>query len=115
VGSLGDGIIHPDLAPIHLYPIHLIPSLGGILNILVIDESKSTAATRVSIQHHLALLQVSELAELLLQLPLRGVQTQPKHPQALVRLGLLPVPMVSPPVRHGGARVTALLCSLMAP
>ena len=67
----------------------------------------------------------TRLAELLLQLPLGGVQTlqghvykgyclhcvrthQPEHPEAGVGLGRVPAALVPPPVGHRGAGVLPL-------
>merc|ERR1719318_1874650 len=97
VGPLGDAEVHSDGSSIHLLPVHLTPGLRSVSNILVVDKSKAPAASTVTVQDHLALLQLSKPAELLVQLALSGVKAQPEHPQALVGLRLLPVPVMTPP------------------
>lgn len=65
MSSLGDGEVHPDLATIQLSSIQSFSSLSSILNILEVDEGKSPTAATVTIQHHIHLLQVAKLPELL--------------------------------------------------
>jgi len=83
VGSLGDAEVHADLPPVQLNPIQCLPSLRGVVDSLKVDECKASAAATVAIQHHLALLQGTKLAKLLLQLALSGVQAEAKYSDAL--------------------------------
>lgn len=86
MGPLRDGEVNPDRLPVQLFAIHFLPRLCGVIDAFEIDESEASAATRVTIQDHLALLNAAKSAEVLLQLPLGGVQAQAKHAQALVGL-----------------------------
>ena len=91
MGPLRDGEVHPDRLPVQLLAVHHLPGLRGVLNGLKVDEGEASAAARVSVQHNLALLNAAEGAEVLLELPLGGVETQAKHTEALVGLGSLPL------------------------
>merc|ERR1719350_2492888 len=63
--SLGDGVVHSNLATIQLSSIQSFSSLSSILDSLEVDEGKPPTTTTVSIQHHIHLLQVAKLPELL--------------------------------------------------
>ena len=86
VRPLRDGEVHPDRLPVQLLAVHHLPGLRGVLDGLEVDEGEASAAARVAVQNHLALLNAAEGAEVLLQLPLGGVEAQPKHTQTLVWL-----------------------------
>ena len=88
---LRDGEVHPDRLPVQLLAVHHLPGLRGVLNGLEVDEGEASAAARMSVQDHLALLNTTEGAEVLLELPLGGVETQAEHTEALVGLGGLPI------------------------
>ena len=84
---LRDGEVNPDRLPVQLLAVHHLPGLRGVLNGLEVDEGEASAAARVAIQDHLALFDATKGAEVLLELPLSGVETQAEHTQALVWLG----------------------------
>ena len=88
---LCDGEVHPDRLPVQLLAIHHLPRLRRIFDRLEIDKGKTSAATRVTVQDDLALLDAAEGAEVFLELPLRGVEAQAEHPETLVGLGRLPL------------------------
>ena len=93
VRPLGDGEVHPDRLPVQLFAIHHLPRLRRIVNRLEIDERESSAAAGVTVQDDLTLLDAAEGAEVLLELPLRGVEAQAKHPETLIGLrGLALIP-----------------------
>ena len=101
MSSLGDAEVYSDLLTVQFTVSHGIASLGSILNLLKCHKSKSSRSASLPIQHHCDLGDGSKLTELLLQLPLRGVETQTKHSQTCVGLGRVSVTLVSPPVGHG--------------
>ena len=91
MGPLRDGEVNPDRLPVQLLAVHFLPRLRGVIDALEIDESEASAATRVTIQDHLTLLNAAKSAEVLLQLPLGGVQAQAEHAQTLVGLWSLSI------------------------
>ena len=95
---LRDGEVDPDRLPVQLLAVHNLPGLRGVLNGLKVDEGEASVAALVSVQDHLALLDAAEGAEVLLELPLGGVETQAEHTQALVWLGSF---SLSSPPRRG--------------
>ena len=101
MSSLGDAEVHPDLLAVQLGVGHGVASLRSVLNLLDGDECEAPGPASLAVQHHGDLGDGAELAELLLQLPLRGVETQSEHPQTCVGLGRVSVALVSPPVAHG--------------
>jgi len=101
VRPLRDGEVYPDLLAVDLRVGHCGPSLGGVLSLLEINESKSAGSATLAVQNDLDLLDGAELAKLLLQFPLRGVEAQAKHTKAVGRGGVVAVTSVSSPVRHG--------------
>jgi len=102
VSSLSDGVVHSDLTTIKLNTIQCFSGLGGILNVLEVEEGKASATPTVAIQHNIHPLQGAELLKFLLQLPLRSVQAQTEHPQAFAWLGSITVTIMAPAVGHGG-------------
>jgi len=62
------------------------------------ETGESPAVAAVAVQHHMALLHRTELAELFLELPLCGVEGEAEHPDAPGLVGVLTVPLVPPPV-----------------
>jgi len=106
VRSLRDGEVHANLLTIQLHTIHGVTGLGSVINALEVDECKSSAFAAESIHDDLDLLHGSELTELLVQVPLRGVQAQPEHAQTLGGLGIFPVRSVSPATIRRAATTT---------
>jgi len=103
--ALGDREVDPNLLSVQVDAVHLAAGLLRVLVRFKVDESKATAASRVTVKHNLHLLQVTKPAEFLLQLPLGGVEAEAEHPEALGGLRVLPVAQVPAPVRHGRTRV----------
>jgi len=100
VSSLSYGEVHSNLSPVHLYSIESLAGISSILNTFEIDEGKAPAPAAVAVQHHLDLLEVSVPPELLLQLPLCGVEAQAKHSNTLAGLRLVSVAHMPPPRGH---------------
>jgi len=96
VRPLRDGEVNPDRLPVQLFAVHLLPRLCGVIDALEVDEGEAPAAARVTVQNHLTLLNAAESGEMLLQLPLGGVEAQAEHAQALVGLRSLPVIVSTP-------------------
>jgi len=107
VGPLSDRVVDSYLTTIQLYSIKSFSSLSSIIQGLVVEEGKPSATPTVTIQNHVNSFQAAILLKLLLQLPLRGVETQPKHPQALAWLGGIAVSIMAPTVGHGGSGVVS--------
>jgi len=95
VSSLGYGKIYTNLLPIELQAIHGVSGLSSVLRSFHVHESESSAFAAESIHHHLDLLNGAELPELLVQVPLGGVETQPEHAEALGGLRILAVGSVA--------------------
>lgn len=98
---LGDGEIHTNLASVQVHSIQSFTSSTGIGSRFEVEEGKSTAPPTVSVQNHLDLLEGSVLAELLLQLALRGVETEPEHPNALTGFRVVTVADMTASGGHG--------------
>lgn len=105
VRSLRDGEVNAYLLAIQISPVQSLPRLGCVRDVLEIDETEASAATAVAVLHHLHLLQPPVLAECFLELPLSCVQTEPENADTLAGLRGVPVPKVTPPVRHRGLGV----------
>lgn len=60
--------------------------LSGILIVLKVDKGKAPGATRLLVIDDVDVSQRTVLGEHLPKIPLRGVQTQAKHAEAVVRI-----------------------------
>jgi len=112
VSSFGDAEVNSDLSSIQFDPIQSLPSFTGVVKRLEVDEGKTSAATTVPVQHNLTLLEGAELAELLLQLALGGVETEAEHTKALRLVRVLPIAIMAPAVGHW--RTGVVSCSTPA-
>lgn len=101
MGPLGDGEVNTNLASVQIHSIQSFTSSHGIGSRFIVEEGKSTTPPTVSVQNHLDLLEGSVLAELLLQLALSGVQTEPEHPNALAGLRVVTVADMTASGGHG--------------
>jgi len=102
VGSFRNRKINADLSSVHVSARQGSTSLASIFSVFIVDKCESPAPAAVAIQDNLNPLQGSKLAKFLLQLPLCGVQTQPENSQTIAPLRRFPIPLVAPPVGHGG-------------
>lgn len=98
---LSNAVIHPNLPAVHLNPIHRVPRLRSIIDRFIVDESKAAASTTVAVQYNLRLLDRSKLPELLVKLPLGGVETQPKHSDTFRLFRSITIAVMTTSVRHG--------------
>ena len=105
MSSFGDAEVNSDLSSIQFDPIQSLPSFTGVVKRLEVDKGKTSAATTVPVQHNLTLLKGAKLAELLLQLALRGVEGEAEHPEAVGRGRVLAAALVTAAGRHGGPGV----------
>jgi len=115
VGSLRDGEVHADLPPVQLGAGHGVAGLGGVLDVLEVDESEASATSGVSVQDDLDLLERSVPLELGLQLSLAGVEAQTEHSQTLAGLWGVPGALVTPPVGHRRPGVVTAVLAVSGP
>jgi len=100
VRPLRDAEVHSDLLPVQLRVCHGVPSLGGVLDFLESNKSKTPRSAGLPVQHDGDLGDGTELAELLVQLSLGGVETQTEHSQAVVGGRLVSGALMTPPIGH---------------
>lgn len=103
VRSLCDGEVHPDPTTIQLHAIGSLLCLFGILFVLKVNKRKAPGAPRLLVIHNTDIRQGAVFREDFPQIPLCGVQAQPKHAQATVWIWIRAVADVPAAVGHGWA------------
>ena len=53
MGTLRDGKVHPDLPSVKFSSVHLLPRLGRVRDVLVVDKGEPAAAAGVAVQDDL--------------------------------------------------------------
>lgn len=107
MSSLGYGKIYTNLLPIELQAIHGVSGLSSIIYAFKVNESKSSAFAAESIHDHLDLLDGSEFPELLVQIPLGGVETQSEYSETLGWIWIFPVCSVTIGPKAGSTTAAA--------
>lgn len=82
VGSLRNGIVHPDGSLVHYHSVALHLGCGSVLQVDKVHESEPAGRLRLGIVHDLHLLDQSEPAKHGPQVRLLGVIAEAKHAEA---------------------------------
>lgn len=98
VCPLGDGVVHSDLAAVYLKAVAAVLGHFGIVHRLEVDEGETSRATRLSIIHHLDILERAVLGKDLLEVPFLRVKAESKHAQAPARARVVPAPNMASPI-----------------
>lgn len=98
MGTLSDGIVHTNSSAVDLRARTHFLCLDRILDVLVVDERKSSRASRLMIVDDLQFIDRSKALKDVAKVTLLRVQAQTKHAQTATCSWMLPVALMTAPV-----------------
>lgn len=98
--SFCDGEVYPDPTPIQLHTIGSFPCLYSVIGVLKVNESKAPGAPGLLVIHNRDIRQGAIFREDFSQIPLCGIQAQPKHSNTTVWVWISAVANVPAAVGH---------------
>lgn len=111
MGALGDGEVNSNPSTVNLLIIHGIFGSLSILCVFVVDESKATGSTSLSVKDDSNFFKRSKLGKLLFQFSFSRVEAQPKDSDALRDGRLFTASNMATTIGHGGSAGTSAVGS----